>query len=287
MFYLPPREFWYLTVAHLAVSFSDKKAGTGTGFFVLDVERDQYYLVTARHVVDPSYSEKGKLRQAKCDKVTIGFSGVENPGTVKARSAYKILACTDPDFCYSSDDTDVAVMAFPRGYFPLRNGDITFRPASFPLEFIASQHELMLRYAGEPALFIGFPGNSPTREFGGHTLQYPILRQAVFAYPPVHGIPIEMQLGQDYGLLDSFAQSGFSGAPVVALQKGWADGSLHPPEEHRPPRVVGVVCGHYRSREDRADGSHSGLSFFARSTAIEDALKQAQQTTSGSASTKD
>jgi hypothetical protein len=56
MIYLPPDEFWYLTVARLVVDFDDGKTGIGTGFFLLD--NDSYYLVTARHVVDRNYLPK-------------------------------------------------------------------------------------------------------------------------------------------------------------------------------------------------------------------------------------
>lgn len=274
MFYLPPREFWYLTVARLSVTFDDGKTGIGTGFFVLDV--DQYFLVTARHVVDPKYLPAAKKRDAKCNALKLAFQCAVNPGTQNAKSSYQRLKVGEPDFSYVDSDVDVAVLKFPRHVLPIHQSDDLIRPCSFPLSFLAQNDDLSLRYAGEPLVFVGFPENSPMNIVRDSEFHYPLLRQGVFAYPPIHGIYVEGELGRDYGLIDSYAQSGFSGGPIISLQKGWADGSWHPKEDHRPPKVIGLVCGHYRSAQDRADGGHAGLSFFARSTSIREAIAQAK-----------
>lgn len=274
MFYLPPSESWYLTVARLSVTFDDTRRGSGTGFFVFDKALEQYFLITARHVVDPKYSPSGKLTQAICAELEISFQWVKGAGTSESSIFYQTLKITDPGFCFAEGDVDVAGISFPREYLPhVKDGNV-YRPMSFSTEQISSDDDLGLRYAGEPVIFIGFPGNSPTQEIDARRIYYPLLRQGVFAYPPVHGIPIEGQLGENYGLLDSFAQSGFSGAPVVSIQKGWADGSWHPKEDFRPARVVGVVCGHYRSLQDRSDGAHSGLSFFARASSVRNVIEK-------------
>ena len=275
MFYLPPSEFWYLTVARLAVSFDDLKTGTATGFFVYD--GDQYFLVTARHVVDPKYLPGQKRRHAVCTKMEMSFQCAVNPGTQRAAVRYQRLNVTNPDFSFESNEVDVAALKIPKGSLPIIRGEETIRPCSFPLDFVAEDHELSSRFAGEPVVFVGFPDHSPVNRVGGTEFHYPLLRQGVFAYPPVHGIAVEGELGRNYGLIDSYAQSGFSGGPIISLQKGWADGSWHPKEDHRPPRVVGLVCGHYRSQQDRSDGGHAGLSFFARSNSIRDLINQMRE----------
>jgi hypothetical protein len=274
LFYLPPNEFWYLTVARLSVSFDDNKLGSGTGFFIID--EDQYFLVTARHVVDPEYLPGTKKRHAVCTNMKIAFQCAVNPGTPDARISYQILGVSEPGFLFESRDLDVAVMKIPRNVLPIRQDGQVVRPCSFPFSNLASEDDLSLRYAGEPVVFVGFPDNSPVNQVGETTFHYPLLRQGVFAFPPVHGIDVEGELGHDYGLIDSFAQSGFSGGPIVSLQKGWADGSWHPKEDYRASKVIGLVCGHYRSAQDRSDGVHAGLSFFARSPSISQAIVQAK-----------
>lgn len=272
MFYLPPSEFWYLTVARLSVTFDDGKMGIGTGFFIFD--EDQYFLVTARHVVDPRYLPPNKRRQATCTRIGITFQCALNPGKPAATIVYQTMSIFEPNICFESKDVDVAGIKFPRNVLPIERGDNETRPCSFPLSFLATNDELAARYAGEPLVFVGFPDNSPVNRVGEKEFHYPLLRQGVFAYPPVHGIDVDGQLGRNYGIIDSYAQSGFSGGPIISLQKGWADGSWHPKEAFRPSKVIGLVCGHYRSVQDRADGGHAGLSFFARSTSIADVVEK-------------
>ncbi len=266
MFFLPPQEFWYLTVARLTVNFDDNRTGKGTGFFVYDEQN--YFLVTARHVVDSRYGPRAATKQSKLVEMGISFQCAINPGTPKAKFGYERLTVTDPDLVYECNDVDVAVIKIRETALPIITDGNTRRPCSFPLNFLATEDDLSSRYAGEPVVFVGFPDNSPVNRYNGSEFHYPLLRQGVFAYPPIHGIDVENELGRNYGLIDSYAQSGFSGGPIISLQKGWADGSWHPKDEHRPPKVVGLICGHYRSAQDRADGGHAGLSFFARSTSI-------------------
>ncbi|WP_394198363.1 trypsin-like peptidase domain-containing protein [Litoreibacter albidus] len=276
LFYLPPDEFWYLTVARISVEFDDNKSGTGTAFFIFD--KEHYYLVTARHVVDPRYLPYGKKRDANCSQLKISFQCAINPGTENATSGYQRLSVGDPHFCMADNDVDVVALKIPKHVLPIENDKQVIRPFSFSVDYLATDENLEVRYAGEPVVFIGYPGNSPVHETDGKEFHYPLLRQGVFAYPPVHGIEVEGQLGRNYGLLDSYAQSGFSGGPIISLQKGWADGSWHPEEHHRPPKVVGLICGHYRSAQDDPDGRHAGLSFFARSNSILDAINRAKNT---------
>lgn len=272
MFYLPPQEFWYLTVARLTVFSDTGKTGIGTGFFILD--ENQYYLVTARHVVDPTYLPPIKRVASACTKVQIAFQCAINSGTQNADFGHQILEVTEPEFIYENNDLDLASLKIPKDVLPMLQSGKTIRPCAFARSFLASKGDLAKRFAGEPVILLGFPDNSPFNQIGESRFHYPILRQGVFAYPPIHGISVIGELGCNYGLIDSYAQSGFSGGPIVSLQKGWADGSWHPKEDHRPPKVVGVVCGHYRSAQDRADGGHAGLSYFARSNSILELIEQ-------------
>lgn len=277
LFYLPPDEFWYLTAARLTASFDDCKKAVGTGFFVFDSE--QYFLVTARHVVDPKYLPPDKKRDAICNRLEISFQCAVNPGTPNATHGYQSLEVDCPVFCYESDQVDVAAIKFPKSVMPIFRDDNLIRPCSFSLSYLATDDDLATRYAGEPVVFVGYPERAPVNVVGSSEFHYPLLRQGVFAYPPVHGIDVEKQLGRNYGLLDSYAQAGFSGGPIISLQKGWADGSWHPKVDHRPPKVIGLVCGHYFSKQDDPDGRHAGLSFFARSSSIRETITRLQAMT--------
>lgn len=259
----------------MSVTFDDNRTGVGTGFFIFD--GTNYFLVTARHVVDASYVPKTAITRAILTAVDISFQCAVNPGTAEAAIGYQVLHVTEPDFAYESGQVDVAAIKIPVSALPIRGRDGVRRPCSFPLSYLANSDELASRYAGEPVVFVGFPDNSPVNRTDTSEFHYPLLRQGVFAYPPVHGIEVEGELGKNYGLIDSFAQSGFSGGPIISLQKGWADGSWHPKEDYRAAKVVGLICGHYRSSRDRADGGHAGLSFFARSTSVISVIRELQE----------
>jgi len=117
LFYLPPNEFWYHTVARLDVSFNDGKSGTGTGFFVYDDEH--YFLVTARHVVDPTYLPPAKKREAICTEMVMAFQSAVNSGTQEASGAYQSISVSKPVFCFESNDVDVAVTKIPKTALPI------------------------------------------------------------------------------------------------------------------------------------------------------------------------
>lgn len=270
MFYLPPNPTWYLTPVRLTVRFDNGRTGTGTGFFIL--HEDNYFLTTVRHIVDPTYLPGAKRRLAKCILLELSFQCVVAPGSEAFEIGYQRIEVKEPNFAFGLDDVDLAIERVGQNFFPLKRGDRDVRPVSFGTEMIAEASGLMDCYAGEPVNFFGYPEHAPKNQVKTSEFHYPLLRQGVLAYPPGCGVPIEGALGSDYGLIDSFAQSGFSGGPVVTLQKGWDDGSWHSPDDHRPPALAGAICGHYRSSNDRSDGAHAGLSYFVRSTAILDLI---------------
>ncbi|HKK29275.1 MAG TPA: hypothetical protein VKA18_02630, partial [Alphaproteobacteria bacterium] len=158
MFYLPPEEFWYLTATKIAAYFDDNQCGSGTGFFVYD--ESQYFLVTARHVVDPKYLPPSKKRHANCNKLEIFFQSAVNPGTSSATVAYQGLRVDDPSFCFAINEVDVAAIKIPSDFLPVVNKNKVVRPFSFSINYLATNEDFSFRYAGEPLVFIGYPDNS-------------------------------------------------------------------------------------------------------------------------------
>lgn len=272
MLFLPPRRLWYYSVVHLTAIFDDTKVGSGTGFLVEN--NNSYNLVTARHVVDPTYLPPPEKRPATCIRVELVFRCQRDLEDGGAQFGYQLCSIDGPEFRLESGDLDVASLPIAAEPLFTRDNEGLTRPCSIPLSALADCDDLSKKFAGEPVAFVGFPENSPVVELEERVLKDPLLRQGIFAYPPTTGIRIEGELGRNYGLIDSFAQSGFSGAPLFSQQFGWPDSPIHSPELHKPPKVVGLVCGHYRSRDDRANGVHAGLSFFARSNSIRDLIAQ-------------
>lgn len=269
MFYLASRESWYFGIPRLTITFDDNSEDFGTGFLVDD--NSQYFLVTARHVVDASYRPLPRDRNKKCVSIRLDYVAFAEDASAKNMAVSSILI-ESPCFCFDPEDADCAAMKISAEKMQQSIDDVIFRPYSFSLDFIADDQHLSLRHAGEPILFIGYPSNSPIQEYYAFHKSfnhiYPLLRQGVLAFPTSMPVKVDGFLGANYGVLDSYAQKGFSGAPVISLQKGYAEGQWNKPEDYRPPKILGVVCGHYRSATDASNGAHSGLSYFVRSDSI-------------------
>ncbi len=277
-FYLPPTDGWYFTVAKILPQFSDRlTGGSGTGFFLL--HKNKYYLVTARHVLDPKYRPQNeKWRDTTCQSFEFEYSLILNPGTENIGFAAAKSKVVEPNILFGGDDNDLAIVEIPQEELPVIDSTGIHRPMSFASSMVATRKELSERHAGESICFIGFPENSPIIEYQGENegiiATYPLFRQGVLAYPLSSSVKVPGYLGKNYGILDAYANSGFSGAPIISLQRGWPDGVLTAPDDFRPARVVGVVCGHYQSSSDRVGGKHSGMSYFVRSDSIWSLLDQ-------------
>jgi hypothetical protein len=283
-FYMSPQEGWYLTVARITASFSDGGAqSTGTGFFVSSGSKT--FLVTARHVVDAWHRPLGKQRRTICTEIkfhcsNFGSGSGRNPSTLMLNS--KIA---EPNIKVDAEENDLAVILVSPEEVPLPHSADRAIPKAFPTEMIADETELNRRDAGEQACFIGFPENSPIIEYSefrqfSESLGYdvaatfPLYRQAALAMPVAISVSVQGFSGSNYGVLDGYSNSGFSGSPVITLQRGFPPGNgLTQDQEFAPARVIGVVCGHYLSAGDRANGMHSGMSYFVRSTSIRKLLE--------------
>lgn len=269
MFYLAPRDFWYFGIPRLTVTFDDGSEDFGTGFLVDNLKH--YYLVTARHVVDASYRPAARERNKKCVSIRLDYVAFAGDMSLNNKAVCSLLI-QEPNFCFDAESADCAAIQIAAASVQQNIDENLFRPYSFSEEFIATDIHLELRHAGEPIIFIGYPGNSPLQEYYAFHKSfnhiYPLLRQGVLAFPTSMPVKVDGFLGANYGVLDSFAQKGFSGAPVISLQKGYPGGQWNSPEDYRPPNILGVVCGHYRSASDASNGAYSGLSYFVRSNSI-------------------
>lgn len=92
MFFLPSDEFWYLTIVRLKVSFDDTRTGVGTGFFVYGEKT--YFLVIARHVIDPKYCPEGAYSQPILSRMdlTLQYAVNSGPSTENSRITNKVVS---------------------------------------------------------------------------------------------------------------------------------------------------------------------------------------------------
>lgn len=253
---------WLSSAVQIEVWKSNEWCRRGSGILIRS--ENGHYLVTARHVVDEQFVEGPKGRAPFVNirilnPVFISF-GVGGQEFVEWTAEWK----------FDADENDLAVTQMPEpdsGFYRAISADA-----------ILNKEQLSSLQIGHPLIMSGFPA------LGGIHDETPFMvgRQGVMSSHPLREIPIQGTLGRNYFLLDSFAQSGFSGAPLFAFERtefsiaspisigaikinGETVSEGSEPQSFTYPRVhaglAGIVCGHFRSPRDRQDGGHAGLSY--------------------------
>jgi len=271
-FYTALKRETYYSVVEIRPKFDDgSSGGWGTGF---NVNIDgKYFVLTARHVIDPRYRPRDQgWRDTSCVGIEICFHAL--PGRYEGcdRPIMNAMASFNVSLCiHDEDDCDASAIRIPDNVFTDVDGNMV-EPFVYLPQFVADSDYFYQCNAGESVGFIGFPDNSPVIEWqgsGGVKVQQkqPLYRQGVLAAPLIFSTRIDGAVGSDYAILDAYAQGGYSGSPVFALQRGMPPGQITF-SDFRGPKIIGLICGHYRSGADRANGVHSGLSYFVRSTTL-------------------
>lgn len=234
----------------------------GSGIIIRNTS--EHYLVTARHVIDEKYANAPQ-RRAPFNRVR-----VLNPNFISFGTDAQEFVQWDTDWRFDEGENDLAVT-------PMPNSESGFYRA-LDKDNILDKEKLKSLQLGHPLIMAGFPA------LGGICQNEPLLvsRQGVLSSMPKREISIQGTLGSDYFLLDSFAQNGFSGAPLFSFKRpefsipspisiesiavnGEEVSAGSEPRRHTFPSVpaglVGIICGHFRSSLDRSDGGHAGLSY--------------------------
>lgn len=265
---------WLSSAVQIEVWKSNEWCCRGSG--VLIRSEGGHYLVTARHVVDERFV-KGPKGRAPFAKIRI-----LNPVFVSFGVGGLEFIEWTADWKFDADENDLAATRMPEvdsGFY-----------RAISAETILDNEQLNSLQIGHPLIMSGFPA------MGGIQDEKPLLvgRQGVLSSHPLREISIKDTLGRNYFLLDSFAQSGFSGAPLFAFERpefsisspisfgaikinGETVSEGSEPTRFTYPRIqaglAGIVCGHFRSALDRHDGGHAGLSYCVPAHRITNLIK--------------
>lgn len=238
----------------------------GTAFFVRR-EDDQQCLVTNRHVIDIEYGEpSGKYRGSKLVAMSIeGFAA--QPGQSDA------LPTTRNDFfvalhlCtirYPADyHEDVVCIVRPMlghvGKDPVR--------IDFQLEAKELADDKWISDFLTVCDFVAFPGFPPWYD---KSEGRPILRTGTISSDPRANYSDTLEPKGRRIAYEAFSFGGSSGSPVIATQKGIPGfASSGPAAAYREGRIVGINAGHMSAPM----GAHSGVSYFIKSSAILDLIR--------------
>ena len=236
--------------------------------------RDRLYLLTARHCVDAKYREPDRQSVLPSKLMLFGEIFLDDSNTV-----FKSFEVLISDWLFDPNDHDVA-LAVIKGFETQPNYCWTLSVAR--ISDATRQLDVDIRLAGYP---------NDTQDDVGNPVR--LVRQGILASSLSVDVNVPNAIGKRYGLVDSFSVSGLSGGPVFgavpyhinlsgmirSMIPGIKTNSAYDHVDVGTSRksfwIIGVNCGHFRSKIDRMEGQHAGLSYFAKAEVLESILKVA------------
>jgi len=248
-------------VARFADDIGNHKAISGSGFWLLDGNDDIY--VTNKHNVDPTIVF-GDDTDLKIDSLEIElrlFQGNTPTSSTKFFEAINVPQCIK-----SAPSADVAIIRNPT----YKNQTIQYRHGRvLKVGDLADQHFIEDKVQiMDVASFIGFPGKGMSR-WWDQAWNLGIARSVNIASLP--GVPFTHSdiKTKDITLVSGLSFSGSSGSVVILHEKSIKPGAGLVNPSYVPPKILGIMSGHWpEPGTTPAMLSHSGLSYFTRSTSI-------------------
>lgn len=252
------------------------KKGTGTGFWYTEDGFNRAF-ITNKHNLDPKLNpnlgEKYRLQN-----IEIELRKIE--GKEKLTDETQFFAVTDYLGFFHSENADVSLIHLPQ--FEDADTKIFQHSAALHGANQALADESFLKdnvRMMDSCCFVGFPGSLGTKEeWWDKKGNFPIARNASIASRSDGYYKNEGIVTNDVVLVSGMSFNGSSGSPVFSFQKG-LKGVLRmagtEDENYVPPKLIGIMSGHWRTNEPDMF-KHGGLSYFTRSTSILHLIQQAK-----------
>ncbi|KGO90566.1 trypsin-like peptidase domain-containing protein [Flavobacterium suncheonense] len=250
--------------AYFKDDIGSEKAVSGTAFFVKS-EEGSTNLITNRHVIDLDYKQRtAKYKNFKLVKLIV-YNKEKDPQTGLPTDDNELLIGNIDQFIYSDNYmNDVACLKNVQA--ASLNGKEPKASFSINLKDIADQTRLMEKIT--VCDFVAFPGFP---DWYDKKNNLPILRTGTIASDPRFDYSYS---GEDEGQViayEAFSFGGSSGSPVFAIQKGIKVEAPLFGGGFREIMLVGINAGHIPVKD--SVNSHSGISFFYKSSIIFELLK--------------
>ena len=260
MYHPLPKAYFY-SAHEITATFDDygtTKTREGTAFLA-NTENGKYFLVTNRHVLDPSFPSGVGANHWTLTGVSIrgfGHDFMSFEGNISGI----------PEPFYSIDKTeDIAVLRVRDLKAKTTGGRKSVN--SIPISLMANQQYFATLLAGD---FIAMPGYPEWRDRQDGR---PILRSGTLASEPMSGYTGPTQESSPRRrLIEAFSFGGSSGSPVFALALGMRGDVVT--DNFRELRLIGINAGHLQVK---GRGDHSGLSFMFTSIAIVETIEAANR----------
>lgn len=225
----------------------------GTCFFVINKDGIMC-LVTNRHMLDLSYKNTDEsYRIFHVSSITI--SGKLGYCDIPPERDINFNVVPDSKFSVSYDN-DVSCIQNPK----IENGQLVPISYYIPYDFLANDEDFQKNLM--VCDFVAFPGFP---EWHDSQSNRPILRTGTIASDPRFDYSFGEEVKGACVAYEAFSYGGSSGSPVFAVQKGPEPGRGISFPGFRRLLMVGINAGHLRIGTGE---SHSGISYFYKSTAI-------------------
>ncbi|MDP3330555.1 MAG: hypothetical protein Q8S55_00950 [Methylococcaceae bacterium] len=237
-----------------------QKAFCGTGFWIKDGSSS--VLVTNKHNVDASiaYGNDTEYRLVELEIELRLFQG-GNPTNVT-----KFFKIADLTAITCSPIADAAILRDPtytesQGRF--RVGGILSIEDLADQSFLENKVQIM-----DVASFIGFPGTA-TSQWWDSAWNFGVARSVNIASLPGISFSHTDLRTSDVTLVSGLSFSGASGSVVMLHEKSIKPGAGLQNPSYVPPKIIGIMSGHW-PEPGTTPGmfSHSGLSYYTRSTSV-------------------
>lgn len=257
MFYQPPANFLYsaylIQVAFSSVDGS-RKEGKATGF-VVSTKENMPVVITNRHVIDLDYRQKdARYKDYSLQQLRIKGRRTDD-------SVYTFDLNPKTEILYDSHYENDVVAIIPR---VLEAEPEQFAKGihwHFGIEHLATEDLFQnLLYAYDDVAFSGFPAQYD------RLADRPIMRSGKIASDPKFDYSWSDQFEGSCVAYEAFSSEGASGSPVFAPPRGLAN-----IPNSRNGYLVGINAGHVPDHQ--MFGTHSGISYFYKSTVILNILK--------------
>ena len=251
------------------------KKVTGTGFFVSN-DKNRLFFITSKHNLDPSL-KLGNDTTYKLTKISLrlrkkydSFLLLETKWIpLKNCDSIKHSLCCDVSAIYNFEIDDSEKINIHE-----------YQPNPFPFSEIADSGYFNKNISMmDQASFIGFPGEK--NGWWDQEGDFPIARTVNIASYPKKAFKNASVKTGDAVLVSGLSFSGSSGSPILFHQKGIF---INPSQNieikndgYVPPKIIGIMSGHWwdeTSTPEMFKHTHSGLSYFTKSTAICDLINE-------------
>ena len=253
-----------LDVSRIKVEFVDQigntKSVSGTGFWLTKGNIDVF--VTNKHNIDPTINlgvdtnfKLGRLQ------IELRFFVGNNPQNVTQFFEVDLTSST----VTASSNADAAIIktpVFTTDVGAFRRGKSLTTTDLADATFHSEKVELM-----NVASFIGYPGTK-TSQWWDQVWNLGIARLINIASVP--GIPFTHPdlKTTDVTLVSGLSFSGSRGSVVILHEKSIKPGAGLSNPSYVPPKILGIMSGHWWDSEAPAMLNHTGLSYYTRSPAI-------------------